>query len=1024
MSAKKKISIDQYEIGRQRNYDLLDFYESIINPDDEPEIKNYHHSLFYPILCYCVDIINKTDDLNKIKFKVGLDENDRIYVTVGREMYDYFFLEKVGNLDNVEIEFNSGKKDFLLSSVHNNDENNINNYKTFYKIKSEDFDGNEFLKKKKAELDELEEKQLKEFIQIKKDVIITKFLKGYSHQESILKIFEGKIKGHILNLPNLIYKKCNKEGKTIEEIDQIYLINLESPTLTIDGFNYFYFAKYLKGVKKEHKIFPNGIGFKIANDNLYFLEIKKSIKGLSSEYKKLKATPISVRHKTIYNKETDSEKSGSKNSFISSLFKRDELTCLGNSFLSFDIFRNLVCKVLGNKERECNLLYIVDSEFKEYMIKIFEQCLERDKKIIEELKLSFNLYLIYTQPDLALKHFIKESWEKKNKISLLEKNLATQKKEIDKQKKEIDNQKKEIDSQNQEIKQLFQNVTKMEMEMKIQKMQYMPYPIDQNIIDFIKKKVSNKNSMLLIGLFEKINDNPTYFYTSLNFFQKKEQKEKITLVDLKTFNKVKLNDLDEINNELFSKYIIDDYKMNINTFHLFDEIYIMVDLIFLKNISLFIDNKILENYDINIHIMTKDTFLMHLKKENFIIQIIKITNEEKENPLFKFGESEVLQLFEIEQFAKNYINLLRLRDFIGKTSDKFLNEEGYLFDFKGRINYILSFCKKVNNNNEGNKNCFIQIASVKELYNILVDKFIEQYIENKNYKNIIFVRKTEFGKSFTKEELISILNYYFNIDKNSECENRITWKDTDNNLIIDKYYLEQTGLIRLIKYKTMLPIFLMNDKKINNNSIQLLEYIYFLLLPILIQQKSKPKVLIISDDYGILNNYYQSIYGKELDILFATEKYESEEIFNKEIILEYNNKMIINSYEEAFKKFNSKNNLFDLIIVEKYFNETNTENTIPTIKNNYSNLLTPNGIFSLNIRSSSVNEQTNGINKLKNRFKNIKIINFRTCSDLLICSKYNAKIQIVENFHMKYPKLLQLSNINYYIGQFFEDIEA
>ena len=38
-------------------------------------------------------------------------------------MYDYFFLEKKENLDNVEIEFTSGKDEFLLSSVHNKDEN-------------------------------------------------------------------------------------------------------------------------------------------------------------------------------------------------------------------------------------------------------------------------------------------------------------------------------------------------------------------------------------------------------------------------------------------------------------------------------------------------------------------------------------------------------------------------------------------------------------------------------------------------------------------------------------------------------------------------------------------------------------------------------------------------------------------------------------------------------------------------------------------------------------------------------------
>lgn len=53
------------------------------------------------------------------------------------------------------------------------------------------------------------------------------------------------------------------------------------------------------------------------------------------------------------------------------------------------------------------------------MIKTFEACLNRDIKVIEELKLSFNLYLIYTQSELTLRYFIKESWEKKDEIKSL-----------------------------------------------------------------------------------------------------------------------------------------------------------------------------------------------------------------------------------------------------------------------------------------------------------------------------------------------------------------------------------------------------------------------------------------------------------------------------------------------------------------------------------------------------------------------------------------------------------------------------
>lgn len=76
----------------QRNYNVLDFYISLKNSDDEPETKEYHHS--------------------QLKLKVGLDKDYRLYVTVGRVMYDYFF-RKIKNLDNVEIEFTSGKNEFL-----------------------------------------------------------------------------------------------------------------------------------------------------------------------------------------------------------------------------------------------------------------------------------------------------------------------------------------------------------------------------------------------------------------------------------------------------------------------------------------------------------------------------------------------------------------------------------------------------------------------------------------------------------------------------------------------------------------------------------------------------------------------------------------------------------------------------------------------------------------------------------------------------------------------------------------------
>lgn len=1028
MKARKIISIDEYEIGKQKNYDLLDFYMSLRNSIDEPERKEYHHSLFYPILCYCIDIINKTKDLDQIKLKVGLDNDGRIYVTVGREMYDFFFLEKAGSLDDVEIEFNLGKKDFLLTSVNYFGNDNAKNaFKKLYEINPEEFEKNEFLKNKKSEFELEEKKQLNEFIQNKKEVFISKFLKGYSHQESILKAFEGKINGHFYNLPNLIFKKSNREGRTIEEIDQIYLINLkESEKLTINGFNYFYFVQYLNGKQIDKKIFPNGTKFELANNNLYFLEIKYSIKGLILDYTKLKDIKINpspnpnASKNTKNNKMPNDKKSKSKNSFMSSFYKRDELTSLGNTFLTFNIFQDLIWEILKSKEKECNLLYIVDSDFEENMVKAFEDCLERDKIIIEDSQLSFNLYLIYTQPDLSLKHFIKESWEKKNQINILTQNIT--KKNV-----ELEEKNKQIEEKNKQIESLFQELANKDIEKKIEKMQFKPISLDNSIINFVKKKIKNNNPIVLIGLYEKINDNQTYIYTSLYFFQRMNIEEKLTLVDFKTFNKVELKDLDNKNNRILFEYIINDYKDKMKYFNSFDDIYIMVDLIFLENMSEFKDEGIFGSYDITIYMIKQDKFIIHMKKESFVLSLITINNEECQNPLFqKFENSEKFQLFEIEQLASNYINLLRLKKFIEKTSHEFLKEILYLFDFKGRINYILEFCKKANNNNGNNKNCLIIITAAKESYNFLIDKFIEQYIEgenNKNYKNIIFVRRTEFGNSFSKEEIISILNYNFNIGKDFECENRIIWKNDCKNLNIDKGLFEKTGLIRLIEYESMLPIYLMSNKKINNKSIQLIEYLYFLFLPILIQKTSMPKVLIIADDYGILHNYYKGIYDNKLDITFVSQKGLNEEKFKKEIILENNNKIDVSSYEEAFKIFKDKKNLFDIIIVEKIFNENKNETSIPSIKNNYANLLTLNGIFSLNIRSCSLNEQNKRIENLKDKYKNIKIINFRLCSDFLICSN-DTNIQIINDFNIRYPKLLELDNIETYLGKFIEDIDS
>jgi hypothetical protein len=86
---------------------------------------------------------------------------------------------------------NLGKENFLLTSVNSNrnEFEKKSSFKRIYEINPEEFEKNAFLQKKKTELVLEEQNQLNEFIQNKKNFLISKFLKGYSHQESILKSF-------------------------------------------------------------------------------------------------------------------------------------------------------------------------------------------------------------------------------------------------------------------------------------------------------------------------------------------------------------------------------------------------------------------------------------------------------------------------------------------------------------------------------------------------------------------------------------------------------------------------------------------------------------------------------------------------------------------------------------------------------------------------------------------------------------------------------------------------------------------
>ena len=196
MSAK--LCIEDYEIGNQKNFDFLEIYDLLLDKNEEEEenyifenkLKECHLSLFYPILVYCINTLNSYDKekLNKNKLNIGVDSKNRIYVSVNRTMYDLFFTEKEGSIDGHTINFNLGKNDFDLKSIHDNDKKTSNeNYRIYFEIEKNVT--NESAKEKIDKMSNDLNITIKQLIQNKKKNIVSRFLKGYIYQKGILKSF-------------------------------------------------------------------------------------------------------------------------------------------------------------------------------------------------------------------------------------------------------------------------------------------------------------------------------------------------------------------------------------------------------------------------------------------------------------------------------------------------------------------------------------------------------------------------------------------------------------------------------------------------------------------------------------------------------------------------------------------------------------------------------------------------------------------------------------------------------------------
>ena len=381
--------------------------------------------------------------------------------------------------------------------------------------------------------------------------------------------------------------------------------------------------------------------------------------------------------------------------------------------------------------------------------------------------------------------------------------------------------------------------------------------------------------------------------------------------------------------------------------------------------------KIKIDYNINIYMFENYYFMIYLKKDNKIITPeIQLIKNSCNNPMLIVGQQKV-KIEEVEEFAENYYNFLLNKDFFIDKQNNYKHGSAYLFDFKGVINYILELFVKPDRIGDDKNNYYVEILSVKNEFNICYDILIDNTINSIKYKNIIFVRKTEFGEKYKADKIKEIIKYLFNIN-NLVMKDKIPEEYKNYCILKEKFLYEGNVLLKIMHNNHILPILRKTNFEIEPNNLTLIEYSYLLQMPLLISKKDyKPNILILANDFGILNNYYTKLYPDKFNILSFIEK----KINNKELLIDYNEIKIYEfheAYNKVKKRIKSNNIKFDLILLEYFSKINDNDASIPKyddLLSKMKNLLKDKGIFAFNLRAESFKEYNNILELLK---KNIK----------------------------------------------------
>ena len=171
----------------------------------------------------------------------------------------------------------------------------------------------------------------------------------------------------------------------------------------------------------------------------------------------------------------------------------------------------------------------------------------------------------------------------------------------------------------------------------------------------------------------------------------------------------------------------------------------------------------------------------------------------------------------------------------------------------------------------------------------------------------------------------------------------------------DKY--DDNTLIKILNNNNNILAFLiLSNNEIIPKLIALIEYEYFLSMPLLLGEKfneNKPDIFILSNNHDPLN-YYDNLYQ---NILNMKSFQESRYKIDKQDFFKINNDNIkIKDFLEVVKNKKKENNSninnYVLILLESFDKRNENYSTIPNkdLLTIFINILNCNGIFAFNIR--------------------------------------------------------------------------